>query len=412
MMQRSKNILVFTTWSFKDGLIQAATLPYLKIISRTINGNIYLLCLEQPGMELTPREYHAAQAVLAKDRIQLIRFNYHKNKLRALTDWAFRFIYLIAFIYLKRISYFHPLCSPAAGLAWVLSKFKKVTLVVDSFEPHAEVMEETGVWNREGRLFKIFFSLERKIVLRADRLLAVSKGIPFYIRERYQLAPPLEKISYRPLCVDPALFSRTPPDYSLIGWSSKGKRIVAIYTGKIGGMYYDKELCTFIKACIRFWTADFHLIICTAMDKNSVTELFGSQGIPAHFYTVTFVDHRKVPRYLSLADFGISFSRPSAARQYGCPTKNAEYWAMGLPIIATAAIRDDNENIANNPYLGVLMPDTVTEDMDDTLQKLEQLLNRKDSIAPLIRQFAVRERAFDTVRYVYEAVYAEKIQSL
>lgn len=405
MGKQNKNVLVLTTWSFKDGLTQAAVLPYLQIISEITGGQIYLVCLEQKNLQLTSSEAAEAQRNLAKARIKLILFSYQKNKLLAAMGWIGRLVYLISLTYVKKVGYLHPFCAPAACMAWIVSRFKRVKLIADSFEPHAEMMAEMGIWNREGLLFRIMFHLEKKVVKKAYRLIAVSKNISTYIRDRYGLNPPLHRILHRPLCVNPFLFIRKEPDYTLIDWNRKSAKIIGIYTGKIGGMYYDEELCTFIKQCISFWQGDFHLILCTAMDRDYVREFFKAQGISQKFFTLKYVAHSQIPDYLSLADFGISFSRVSESRKYGCPTKNAEYWSVGLPVITTDAIIDDTANILHNPYLGVVMKNRADAAIQQDFASLVDLISRNSELRPLIRAFAVRERSFDTVRKVYEEAY-------
>ena len=45
------NVLVFTTWSFYDALIQTYTLPYLKLIKKQLpeGSSIHFITLEQSG---------------------------------------------------------------------------------------------------------------------------------------------------------------------------------------------------------------------------------------------------------------------------------------------------------------------------------------------------------------------------
>ena len=398
-------MLVLTTWSYRDGLIQAATLPYLRILSGITGGDIYLVCWEQDKLKMTDEEFDDERRKLSASRIHLLRIPYRKNKLLAILTWLLEMVRLVALIYRKKVSYLHAFCMPAGSVAYFIRMFKKMTLIIDSMEPHADMMMETGVWAPDAMVYKISARLEKKVAHAADYLIAVSKKIRPYLQERYALDPPPGKLRYRPLCIEPGLFKRAVPDYSLIGWAGRQAGTIAIYTGKFGGMYYDVEFCRVILACIRFWKNDFHLIVCTSMDRSEVASFLVENGIAEQFFTITFVNHAAIPAYLSLADFGISASRPSKARQYGCPTKNAEYWSVGLPVLTTDAILDDRDDIDRNPFLGAVLPGSGQADLTGTLRQLDALITDNAGSQKAIRGFALANRSFEIAKKVYEDIY-------
>lgn len=405
MRVQPKNVLVFTTWSYKDGLIQAATLPYLKILGQITGGDIYLLCWEQPALALTDDEYETEKAKLLEHRIHLLRMPYHKNKIQAALGWGLKLIQLIRLSYSCKIRYYHAFATPAGGMALLASWFRNVQLTVDSMEPHADLMAETGVWPKTSKLYRLVFALERKLVRRADKLIAISKSIKPYLQQHYGIDPPPSKLYYRPLCVDASLFRPMPPDYSILGWKEKKARIIGVYTGKLGGMYYDVEFCAFIRSCITYWKGDFHLLFCTSMPIPETTRFLESQGIPENYFTIRFVPLPHLPAYLALADFGLSFSRLSEARQYGCPTKNAEYWAAELPVVATNAILDDTREMTVNPYLGVVLTEDDLVHPEPQIAQLDIQIQQRPWNRARIRAYAIRERSFDQVQNVYGMIY-------
>ncbi len=48
----------------------------------------------------------------------------------------------------NKIVAIHPFCTPAGGIGYLLSKISGAVLVMDSYEPHATAMVETGVWKK------------------------------------------------------------------------------------------------------------------------------------------------------------------------------------------------------------------------------------------------------------------------
>jgi hypothetical protein len=63
------------------------------------------------------------------------------------------------FIFNHRISNIHAFCTPAGSIGWILGFLTGCTLVVDSYEPHAEVMLEAGVWKKKSLAYRILFTL-------------------------------------------------------------------------------------------------------------------------------------------------------------------------------------------------------------------------------------------------------------
>ena len=69
-MSAAKNILILTQWSFKDPLIQAYTLPHVKIIAKQIpeGSKIYLVTFEQQGLKMQEDEKKDVKLTLKKKR--------------------------------------------------------------------------------------------------------------------------------------------------------------------------------------------------------------------------------------------------------------------------------------------------------------------------------------------------------
>ena len=80
------NVLVISYWSFKEPLVQAAALPYLRMMRKSLgeNGRLYFITLEKAHLKLTPEEDLQVREQLANEGIELITRNYHKFGLKAM----------------------------------------------------------------------------------------------------------------------------------------------------------------------------------------------------------------------------------------------------------------------------------------------------------------------------------------
>ena len=169
MAGKPKNALVFTTWSYKDGLMQGAALPYVRVLQQTVGGRVYLICWEQPRLKMTDAEAQQAREKHLQENIHLLLLPYHKNKIRAALGWAMEIVKLLVLSAQNNIRYFHSLCTPAGCVAYVVSRFRRVCLVADSLEPHADLMAETVVWTQDSWVYRLSFWLEKKLVKKGER---------------------------------------------------------------------------------------------------------------------------------------------------------------------------------------------------------------------------------------------------
>ena len=93
---KSKGVFITTYFSFKDPLIQAYTLPYVKIIRTLIDKEypIYLMTIEKYHLRLTKEEKVRIETELDLEGIKLISLNYQKFGI-GLIRWIPSFFYII-----------------------------------------------------------------------------------------------------------------------------------------------------------------------------------------------------------------------------------------------------------------------------------------------------------------------------
>src|SRR6187549_3529766 len=131
-MSARKNILVLTSWSYKDALIQAYTMPYVYLISQELNpkDKIYLITQEQENRRMTIDELVQVKQRLRMQGIYLILLNYRKSDLLNMLGWIPDGIYLFFLVFFTRIKYIHAWCATAGAVGYVLSKFTFRPLIV------------------------------------------------------------------------------------------------------------------------------------------------------------------------------------------------------------------------------------------------------------------------------------------
>ena len=403
-MKKKGNILVFTQWSFKNALVQTYTLPYVDIIRRIIapDRKIFLFTSEQKNIALNSDEIVQINNEWRKRNMELLPYPYKRfgfKKMLIVTGYLFR---LIRIIKKEKIRTIHAFCMPAGGIAYLLSKSTGAELIIDSYEPHAESMVQNGTWKKNGAAYRILFSLEKKQTQRAKAIIATTAGMKQYALEKYGVE--VKNFFVKPACVDLEKFSPSEKDPKLLEELGLENKIICVYAGKLGGIYFKKEVFDFIKLCHDHWKNDFRFLMLTSATKKEVNAEVERIKIPGDIVISRFIFHHDIPRYLSLGDFAINPVKPVPAKRYCTSIKDGEYWAMGLPVVISPHISDDSK-IIEDQNTGVVVDFYDHLQLSGAILKIEKLVNEKKVLKERIREIAIRYRSFDLAEKIYKEVY-------
>jgi glycosyltransferase involved in cell wall biosynthesis len=401
-----KNILVITYWSFNDALIQTYTLPYLRIIRQNIGPDkkIYLFTLDTK--KKYNDKYKRLKRDLEKENIFLTSAKYSNFGLKMFFKSILILSNLIFLIYFKKISHIHTWCTPAGAMGYFLKKITGRRLILDSFEPHAEPMLESNTWSKKDFKFKLLFKLEELQVKNADRVITCVKSMNEYVKEKYNYD--LKNYYSKPACINFENFSiQKKKNKVLLDKLKLNDKIVCVYAGKIGGSYLKQELFDFVKAAEIFWGRDnFRFLFLNNQQESEIKKYLIKSGISESTIIRKFVDHKEIPDYIGLGDFGITPFVPVPSKRYGSPIKTGEYWAMGLPVVITKDISDDSDTINDND-IGYVLQNLTIDEYNKACKKINQLI-KKDSLAKEIIEIVQKQNNFSVAEKVYSELYAKE----
>lgn len=232
--------------------------------------------------------------------------------------------------------------APAGGMASLASIFTKVKVCVESFEPHGDCMMQAGVWRRYGLKYLVSKMLERLTFKRAKWLAVVSST---YKRDLIEGRVTKATIAYVP-CVAAGSSFRFDPEIRLRTRSKLGieENFVAVYAGKFGGLYQDEEAFDFMRQ-IKEKEASTHFLLLSTTDHSWIRKQMSKKDFSTLDYTLLEVDHDSVAQYISSADVGLGFHRPTSASHSLSPIKYAEYWACGIPVINYRGVGGEEREI-------------------------------------------------------------------
>jgi hypothetical protein len=400
------NILVLTSWSSDEPLLRSYVLPYLGMIRRELPADaaMFLLTWEKPGAQCSPLSAEF-RSELNERGIAWVSVPYRKFGIAALALHARTIIRLRWLMFRHRIGALHAFAPPAGALGLALKRLSGARLVVDSWEPHAEPMAETHTWKRSSLSFRIMWNVERQLVRHADALLAASKAMPAYAKEK--LGEVHGHVAYRPACVntdlfDPARFDRVALRFRQgIGEND----VVGICVSKLGGLYYGEEIFSLFRAAEEYFGDRFRLLLLSANPEEEVRAWVMRSGMNPAGVMHRHVSHPEVPEWLAMADFAVNPQIPVPSKRYGTPVKDGEYWAMGLPVVLFPGVSEDSE-IAERERAGAICRSFGEADMRQTWEQVGRLLAEYPASAQRIRAVAIKYRSMRLAEKAYREIYS------
>lgn len=402
MKENTGNILVLTYWNLEDGLIQT-TIPYLHIIqTQSTVRRIHLFTLEKDAGAGRSKYSLAIEKMITNMGIVWFSARYSRFGVRTIISWGLLIPRLIFYIYRHQINILHCWCTPPGGIGWVLSVLTGRTLVLDSYEPHAETMVESGTWSSNSFAFRLLFWLERKQTERAAYIISATKGMYNYTQMKYQVSP--TNFFVKPACVDLELFSdKGTKDIVLLRQLDLENKVVCVYAGKLGGIYLDHEIFDLAKAASDRWGNDFRFLFLTSHSIQEVQDFCKRADLSLDQVIVRHVLHQDVPGLMGLADFAITPVKPTPSKRFCTPIKNGEYWALGLPVIIPPDISDDSAIIQQNG-IGSILASFDARGYHAALEEIDNI-RKQPAIKDKIRSIAKKYRSFKIAEDVYRNVY-------
>lgn len=262
----------------------------------------------------------------------------------------------------------------------------------------ADERRDGGIWNTKRPLhlllYRYFKFQEKKLLKQADAVVSLTHaGVKELDRKFPQLLIPA-KTSVIPCCTSTDLFDPAKTDDTINLPFEPGTPYL-IYLGSIGTWYYTKELID----CYQVWQTKIpglKLLIITPDLAAAQTIIESSDtSLKAGIFCKS-ASHRQVPGYLKHALASVFFIKPAYSKIASSPTKMAECWSMGIPVVTNSGI-GDNDAFFTTQACGVLI---TSFSKSAYQQALDTFLSQQFN-STAIRNFAVThfEHSIAIARY-------------
>ncbi len=376
MAEVSKRTLYICYFGLREPLVQTQVLPYLYEIA---DGGIDVSLLTfEPELKRnwSDDDIAATREEMRSRSIDWHCLAYHKRPSALAT--AFDIFNGVRFVR-QRIGRFDVLhgrvhaATLMGALARKLSSHRpKLIFDIRGFFPEEYV--DAGIWPKDGILYRAAKRVERWLMTQADGFVVLTekaREILFGTPHSGLRTP--HSIEVVPCCVDLRRFAQVTDadrDQMRRELGVEGSRVL-VYVGSFGGWYLTDEMIDFFVAARAVDPTTFAMVL-TQRDVEAAAQKIRNAGIGEADFFVKSVSPDELPRYLNAADAGVSFIKPCYSKQASSPTKNAEYLAAGLPIIANAGIGDVDKMVIDNG-VGVVIHDLSRKAYVDAIRRLDEL---------------------------------------
>lgn len=390
----SKKIIAVTVWSSNDPLIKVYTLPYLRLILKMFPNVSYYLQTFDKG-SANPFESNENGILYITSLFSKSIFGKFIQYLKTITK-------LVKLANHKNVIAIHAFCTPGAMIGYIVSKLSGKPLLIDSLEPHAECMVESGTWKRDSLYFRVLFLFEKLSIKHAKAVICVTPTMPIYVKEKYGIV--LKSYYYKPACIDLTSFEiDINITRQLKAELNISQEIVCAYVGKFGDLYLEDEVFDFFSVCYAYWRKHFKVLLLTNQSESYLKEKAAKYNLPYENIITKFVAPSEVPLYLSIASFAISPLKPIPTRKYCTPIKTGEYWAAGLPVVITKDISIDSDIIEQN-QIGYVLKKFEKSEYENACRIIDKLL-QNNYINGTVKAIAEKCRSFNLAQLAYAKAF-------
>jgi len=350
------------------------------------------------------RRDYTSQAT-QKAGIRWIPLRYHKSPttLATLYDLTVGFIVCIYLCIRYRVRIVHARAYIISVLGLGLKRTLGPRLIFDtrSFLPDERV--ELGIWRKESLIYRISKWLERRLLMEADVVVALTQKAIDVMREYPFLQGQSKHFEVIPTCTNLELF-RPVFDRKKHLDQGDNQQFTLGYVGNAGSCYlFDSVLECFM--VLKQRRPNARMLIINRNDHSHIRERLQVYGIGMDSVEIKAVDHQDVPHEIGRMDIGIYLIAPHASRVSAVPTKMGEFLACGVPCLANAGV-GNVEEILENDRVGVVLHEFNPQSME---KAVNQLLDLEGDPEVHDRCISVAQRYFSLENGVsaYDSIYRE-----
>lgn len=372
----NRRVLYISYNGMLDPLGQSQVIPYLKELS-SVGIRFTLLSFEGPKAYTAEGRERCEQLrrELAACEIDWHFLRYHKRPSLPATSYDVMagIRYGSRLVKSKQIEMVHARNQVPATIALALKRRFGLRMIFDVRGLMAEEYVDANHWKKGNVPYRLTKAMESRALRASDGVVTLTEKIWPEIKDWKGLRDRDVIQEVVPCCTDLDRFRFLQSERDRVRAElGLQDRFVLVYSGSIGGWYLTDKTADFFVALLKR-RPNGHFLWLTGGDKSLIERLMSDRGVNLDQFTVLNVPTADVPGYLSAADVGIAFYKPTFSRLATSPVKISEYLACGLPVIVNAGVGDSDDFVAAQK-VGAVVKDFNEGEYERTLATIESLV--------------------------------------
>jgi glycosyltransferase involved in cell wall biosynthesis len=399
LAERDVHVLYIVYWGGLEPLGRALVLPAVRRLA-ALGPRITLVTFDKPADTARSTDMQRVEESLRDAGVRWLPLRYHKRP--QVPSTALDIGHGVARGLAERrrdpFDIVHARTFVGGLIGLPLSRLTGASLIYHNEGFYPDEMVDGGFWQEGSVPHRVARDLERRLYSRADAIFSLSHSGKAVIESLDAVRAKGTPVEVVPSCVDLEHF--TPHEAS-------GKRDGAlrlVYVGSVGGRYLVDRIARFAHVA-RDGTPETRLDILTAAEPASVRSALSTSGLDEDAWSSKFVPYERLPDELGRHDAGFCFHSHGLSAAGGSSTKVGEYWAMGLPVLATPGLGDVDAIVARE-RVGVVVREHSDEAYRAGFDELRALLEDRE-LADRCRAAAERHYGLEEACRRQVAVYEE-----
>jgi len=388
-----------------DGLLeplgQSQVLNYLCELSE--GHRIYLISYEKASDWGKVAHRNSTKQKLKEHDIRWSPLRYHKRPSALATSYDLLLGMVLSFwlCIRYRINLVHARSYPPSVIALVMKMMFGCRFIFDMRGFWADERVDGGLWQTQGRLYRIAKWFEQRFLLNADLVVSLTHAAVTEMRQFPYLQGSMPKFEVITTCTDLDLFK---PDFSKCTSLQMQQPFTLGYVGSVGVWYlFDETLKCFKLLQERVPNARLHIL--NRGSHSYINERLTLHGIDLKSVLVETADHVGVANAMQQMDAGIFFIKPVYSKTASAPTKLGEFLGCGVPCLGNSGV-GDMASILENEKVGVALYSFSQPSMEEAIDQLLKLANDPE-IQERCRQVALKFFSLDEGVKTYDKIYSE-----
>lgn len=361
-------VLYLVYWGALEPLGQSLVLPTVKLLAKQ-GVDLTLVTFEKRTDLERKEDFSSTEEELRLRGINWIALRYNKKpKLLAKAfDFCQAWLQGLTARGIEKVDLVHSRTYLGGVMGLPLARLLRARFIYhnEGFYPDEQV--DAGVWQAGSITHRTAKFLERQLYMAADGIITLSHRGRQTIGSISAVQRKRTPIITVPSCVDLEHFRLRPRCFP-----NTETTLRIVYVGSVGGRYMLDRIGRFVVLLGKI--RKVHLQIYTRTEPSVVHKMLEDKCLSEEDYSVCSVPYRAMPEALIRHHVGIHFLACGLSEHGGSPTKIGEYWACGLPVVATPNM-GDTDSIIRKYRVGVIVENHADSYYLQVAEQLSDLLD-------------------------------------